>query len=61
MGEGMAGCLLSNDVAGTKETPLVVWNRTPSKCTKLKDKYPDKNIVVKESAKDVIESCEITL
>mmetsp|Transcript_11437 Transcript_11437/g.24125 ORF Transcript_11437/g.24125 Transcript_11437/m.24125 type:complete len:365 (+) Transcript_11437:57-1151(+) len=60
MGEGMAGCLLSNDVAGTKETPLVVWNRTPSKCTKLKEKYPDKNIVVKESAKDVIESCEIT-
>jgi len=60
MGEGMAGCLLSEGVAGTKEKPLVVWNRTGSKCTALKDKFPDKVIEVKDSAKDVVESCGVT-
>jgi len=33
MGEGMAARLISEGVAGTAEVPLVVWNRTTSKCT----------------------------
>jgi len=33
MGEGMAARLISEGVAGTVEVPLVVWNRTTSKCT----------------------------
>ena len=59
MGEGMAARLLSEGVAGTAEVPLVVWNRTISKCTDLKEKFSDKNIVVKSSAKEVVESCDI--
>jgi len=61
MGEGMAARLLSEGVAGGDEaTPLVVWNRTPSKCTALKETFPDKNIVVKDSPKQVVEACSIT-
>jgi 3-hydroxyisobutyrate dehydrogenase-like beta-hydroxyacid dehydrogenase len=60
MGEGMAARLLSEGVAGTETTPLVVWNRTGSKCTELKDKFADKNIVVKSTAKEVVEACGVT-
>lgn len=61
MGEGMAARLLSQGVAGGDETtPLVVWNRTPSKCEALKASFPDKNIVVKDSPKQVVEACDIT-
>ncbi|KAL3924995.1 MAG: hypothetical protein SGILL_000689 [Bacillariaceae sp.] len=60
MGEGMAARLLSEGVAGTDSNPLIVWNRTGSKCEALKAKFPDKNIVIKDSAKDVVESCGIT-
>ena len=56
----MAGRLLSEGVAGTSEKPLVVWNRTGSKCTTLKDKFPDKVIEIKDSAKDVVEACGVT-
>eukprot|EP00571_Detonula_confervacea_P007791 CAMPEP_0172327852 /NCGR_PEP_ID=MMETSP1058-20130122/60043_1 /TAXON_ID=83371 /ORGANISM="Detonula confervacea, Strain CCMP 353" /LENGTH=445 /DNA_ID=CAMNT_0013044937 /DNA_START=1661 /DNA_END=3000 /DNA_ORIENTATION=- len=57
MGEGMAGCLISAGVAGTDDVPLVVWNRTSSKCDDLKERYPDKNIEVKGSAEEVVERC----
>lgn len=60
MGEGMAARLLSEGVAGSSDAPLVVWNRTGSKCTALKEKFPDKSIEIKESAKDVVEACGIT-
>jgi 3-hydroxyisobutyrate dehydrogenase-like beta-hydroxyacid dehydrogenase len=50
MGEGMAACLLSEGVAGSEGNPLVVWNRTGSKCTALKEKFPDKVIVIKDTA-----------
>jgi len=60
MGEGMASRLLSQGVAGTDEVPLVVWNRTSSKCADLKERFPDKTIETKASAKEVIESCDIT-
>ena len=59
MGEGMAARLLSEGIAGTDEKPLVVWNRTASKCKALADKFPDKKVEVKDSAKAVMESCEI--
>lgn len=60
MGEGMAGRLLSEGVAGTADKPLVVWNRTGSKCTALKEKFPDATIEIKDSAKSVIEACGVT-
>ena len=60
MGEGMAGRLLSEGVAGTTDTPLVVWNRTASKCAALKERFPDKTIEVKGSAKEVVEACGLT-
>jgi len=60
MGEGMANRLISQGVAGTADIPLCVWNRTSSKCNDLKERYPDKNIVVMQSAKEVVETCGIT-
>ncbi|CAB9509294.1 Putative oxidoreductase GLYR1 [Seminavis robusta] len=61
MGEGMAARLVSEGVAGGDEkSPLIVWNRTTSKCTALKEKFPDKNIIIKDTAKEVVEACEIT-
>jgi 3-hydroxyisobutyrate dehydrogenase-like beta-hydroxyacid dehydrogenase len=60
MGEGMAARLLSEGVAGTDSSPLIVWNRTGSKCTALKEKFPDKTIIAKDSAREVVEACGIT-
>jgi len=56
----MAARLLSEGVAGTESAPLVVWNRTKSKCDALVEKFPDKQIVVKDTAKEVVEDCGIT-
>ena len=61
MGEGMAARLITENVAGQSEdTPLVIWNRTGSKCTAFAERFPDKYVIIKDSAKDVIESSEIT-
>lgn len=60
MGEGMAARLLSEGVAGSEDTPLVIWNRTGSKCKALIEKFGDKTIVVKDTAKEVIEACAVT-
>mmetsp|Transcript_17466 Transcript_17466/g.28252 ORF Transcript_17466/g.28252 Transcript_17466/m.28252 type:complete len:317 (-) Transcript_17466:122-1072(-) len=60
MGEGMAARLLSEGVAGTESNPLVIWNRTKSKCEALQSKFPEKLIVIKDTAKEVVESCGIT-
>ena len=60
MGEGMAARLLSEGIAGSVEKPLVVWNRTGSKCSALAEKFPDKTVVIKSSAKEVVETCGIT-
>ena len=60
MGQGMAARLLSEGVAGSPETPLVVWNRTGSKCTALAQMFPDKTVVIKETPKEVVEACGIT-
>ncbi|KAL3806127.1 hypothetical protein ACHAXA_004993 [Cyclostephanos tholiformis] len=59
MGEGMAMRLISEGVAGTDDVPLVVWNRTISKCDDLRLRYPEKNISVKGTAREVVESCSI--
>mmetsp|Transcript_8974 Transcript_8974/g.20738 ORF Transcript_8974/g.20738 Transcript_8974/m.20738 type:complete len:318 (+) Transcript_8974:381-1334(+) len=59
MGEGMAARLLSQGVAGTKEAPLVIWNRTTSKCTALKERFAEKNVVIKETAREVMEACGV--
>lgn len=56
----MAARLLSQGVAGSPENPLVVWNRTGSKCTALQEKFPDKKVIIKTSAREVIETCGIT-
>jgi 3-hydroxyisobutyrate dehydrogenase-like beta-hydroxyacid dehydrogenase len=60
MGEGMAARLLSEGIAGTDSNPLIIWNRTKSKCEALRSKFPDKNIIIKDTAKEVIESSEVT-
>jgi 3-hydroxyisobutyrate dehydrogenase-like beta-hydroxyacid dehydrogenase len=60
MGEGMAARLLSEGVAGSTEQPLVIWNRTGSKCSDLAGKFPDKQVIIKETAKEVVEACGIT-
>jgi len=60
MGEGMASRLLSQGVAGTADAPLVVWNRTPSKCADLQARFPDHRIDVAESAADVVARCQVT-
>jgi 3-hydroxyisobutyrate dehydrogenase-like beta-hydroxyacid dehydrogenase len=60
MGEGMAARLLSEGVAGGDDAPLVVWNRTGSKCTALKENFADKNVIIKDSAREVVEACGIT-
>jgi len=61
MGEGMAARLLQQGVAGQdKKHPLVIWNRTRAKCEALKEEYPDKEIIIKDSAKEVVEACGIT-
>ena len=56
----MAARLISQEVAGSDENPLIIWNRTTSKCTALKDQFPDKHIIIKETAKEVVEACKIT-
>jgi len=60
MGEGMAARLLSEGVAGSDGRPLIIWNRTTSKCAALAEKFPDKKVIVKPSAKEVVEACAIT-
>lgn len=60
MGEGMAARLITEGVAGSEDKPLVVWNRTGSKCTAFKEKFADKSIIIKDTAKEVVEACGIT-
>lgn len=57
----MSARLLSENVAGSGEHPLFVWNRTPSKCVELKDRFDDKNVVVCESAREVVERSDVVL
>jgi 3-hydroxyisobutyrate dehydrogenase-like beta-hydroxyacid dehydrogenase len=60
MGEGMASRLLSQGIAGSEEKPLIIWNRTISKCSELQNAFSDKKVIIKESAKEVVEACSIT-
>lgn len=60
MGEGMAARLLSEGIAGTPETPLVVWNRTGTKCTALQERFADKTVRIEDSAQKVVQACSVT-
>lgn len=60
MGEGMAARLLSQGIAGTPDKPLVVWNRTPSKCVALVDQFPEYRIVIAPSPQQVVQVCDVT-
>lgn len=61
MGEGMVARLLSENIAGTSDkNPLIIWNRTTSKCTALKEKFANKHIIIKDTAREVVEASEIT-
>lgn len=61
MGEGMAARLLSEGIAGTADKPpLIIWNRTNSKCVALQEKFPNHNVIVKSTAKEVVETCSVT-
>lgn len=59
MGEGMGGCLINDGIAGTADTPLIVWNRTKNKALDFQKQYSDKNIVVLDTAKEVVERCGV--
>ena len=54
MGKGMAGRLISQNIVGTPTRPLYIWNRSTEKCEEFKKSFPDANIVVQTSAKDVV-------
>ena len=56
----MAARLITQKVAGTEERPLYVWNRSKAKCTAFKEAFPDSNVIISESAKEVVEACSIT-
>lgn len=56
----MAARLLSQGVAGEGDDALVIWNRTKSKCTALKEQFPDKQIVIKDSPAQVVQACSVT-
>jgi 3-hydroxyisobutyrate dehydrogenase/glyoxylate/succinic semialdehyde reductase len=61
MGEGMAARLLTQKIAGTQESPLYIWNRTQSKCDEFKKNLgEDYHIIIKDSAKEVVEACDVT-
>lgn len=60
MGEGMAARLLSEGVAGSDDKPLVIWNRTGSKCQALVEKFPSMKVIVKDTAREVVQECGIT-
>lgn len=61
MGEGMAARLLTQKVAGTQENPLVIWNRTQSKCEELKKSLGEGyHVIIKDTAKEVVEACDVT-
>lgn len=57
----MAARLLSENIAGSSNSPLLVWNRTSSKCDELKSKFGDKELKICGSAKDVVEGSDIVL
>jgi len=56
----MAARLLSQGIAGSDENPLVIWNRTGSKCKALATQFADKKIEIKTTPREVVEGCEIT-
>jgi 3-hydroxyisobutyrate dehydrogenase-like beta-hydroxyacid dehydrogenase len=58
--EGMAARLLSQGVAGSTDRPLVIWNRTGSKCESFVASHPGMTVIVKSTPKAVVESCSIT-
>jgi 3-hydroxyisobutyrate dehydrogenase-like beta-hydroxyacid dehydrogenase len=60
MGEGMAARLLSEGVAGSDATPLVIWNRTAAKCTALAQRFPNRVVQVKATPREVVEACGIS-
>lgn len=60
MGEGMAARLLTQSITGSTASPFYIWNRTKSKCTDFQTKYSEYNIVIKDTAKEVVEAAPIT-
>jgi 3-hydroxyisobutyrate dehydrogenase-like beta-hydroxyacid dehydrogenase len=60
MGEGMAARLLTQKIAGTSDQPLIIWNRTQSKCTEFQQTHKDYNVIIKDTAKEVVEDSGVT-
>lgn len=65
MGEGMAARLLTQGIAGTEQNPLYIWNRTKSKADAFAEKYNSSssgqhNVIVMETAKDVVMASSVT-
>lgn len=61
MGEGMAARLLTQSIAGKSPLPsLYIWNRTKSKCEDFKAKYSEYEVIIKDTAKEVVERSSTT-
>lgn len=60
MGEGMAARLLEGKIAGTDEKPLIIWNRTKAKAEEFASKYSSYKVIVKDTAKEVVQDCDVT-
>jgi len=57
----MAARLLTQKIAGTQEKPLYIWNRTQSKCVDFKQTLGEEyHVIIKDSAKEVVEACDVT-
>jgi 3-hydroxyisobutyrate dehydrogenase-like beta-hydroxyacid dehydrogenase len=60
MGEGMAARLLEGNIAGTDDKPLIIWNRTKAKAEEFATKYSAYKVIVKDTAKEVVQDCDVT-
>ena len=57
----MSARLLSENIAGSSDSPLLVWNRTASKSQELKDRYKEKEVQICENAREVVEGSDVVL
>jgi len=56
MGEGMAARLMSVQVAGTPENPLLIWNRSIEKCHEFKAKFSEENDLTRKHCIEIMDS-----
>lgn len=61
MGQGMAARLLLGQIAGgTEQPPLIIWNRTKATAQEFAATHSSYHIIVKDTAREVVEACDVT-